>query len=319
MPLLRHLRYFIAVAEERHFGRAARRLMIAQPGLSQQIKELERTIGTALLVRDRRGVDLTPAGEALLDHARLVVELADRAVENTRAVAEGKAGVLRVGTRALGVQPEIDRLIREFQAAFPHVGVEVYPVLGTQSITDLERRKVDVATVPSLMDAPEGARYLSLGCVQPLAAVPLGHRLAASERITREQLLRETFVVWPRSFNPRMTDVLIEKLFGTEQPRRLVVVADLADATRLARVAAGEGVTVTFSAVYEHLPIANVVLKPIDVPGIELEYGIAWYENSLSPFVDPFVALAHEIASAHAGRPLVAPESATAGSPEREM
>ena len=102
---LRQFRYFIAVAEERHFGRAAAHLHIAQSGLSQQILKLERSVGVQLLVRDRRGVEITDAGEAFLDCARLTLEMADRAVESAKAAERGKTGLLRVGTTVIGMPP----------------------------------------------------------------------------------------------------------------------------------------------------------------------------------------------------------------------
>jgi DNA-binding transcriptional LysR family regulator len=99
---LRQFQYFIAVAEERHFGRAAARLHIAQSGLSQQILKLERAVGVQLLIRDRRGVEITEAGRAFLDQARLTVELADRAVASAVMAERGRSALLRVGTPILG-------------------------------------------------------------------------------------------------------------------------------------------------------------------------------------------------------------------------
>src|SRR6186997_455470 len=127
---LRQLEYFVAVAEERHFGRAAERLRVAQPGVSQQIKILERSLGAKLFIRGSDGVRLTEAGGALLDHARLVLELADRTSEIPRLVTNGKAGLLKVGTAAVHVHPVANRIIAEFRERFPLVDLELHPGLG---------------------------------------------------------------------------------------------------------------------------------------------------------------------------------------------
>jgi DNA-binding transcriptional LysR family regulator len=320
MPLLRHLRYFVAVAEERHFGRAAQRLMIAQPGLSQQIKSLERFVGVPLLIRDKRTVELTPAGEALLDEARLVIELADRAIETTRVVGDGKSGLLKIGTRALGIHGLADALLREFDARFPHVSVEFHPALLPQSIGDLERHKVDVAMILAPFETPEGANYVKLGSVEPLVALPLGHALADLERIPRSRLLSETFLDWPRSFNPSLLELVHARTFGEGPPRRIIEVADLSETSRLVRVAAGEGITVTVSPALAELEMANIVFRRIEDPAPDLEYGIAWFDNAASKFVHPFVEVAREIAAAaRSGRgvQLLTPEPSTAGPPPR--
>jgi DNA-binding transcriptional LysR family regulator len=316
MPLLRQLRYFVAVAEERHFGRAAQRLMIAQPGLSQQIKALERYVGVPLLIRDKRTFELTKSGESLLGEARLVIELAERAIETARVVADGKKGVLKLGTRALGVHPVAGDLIREFEVRFPDVEVEFHPSLSTQSITNLQRRKVDVAMIVAPIDAPEGANYTKLGTVEPLIALPLGHRLTALDRIPRERLVNETFIDWPRSFNPALLELMHEKVFGDDGPRRSIEVADLSDTSRLVRVAAGEGITVMIWPA--ELAIANIAFRRFEEPAPEFEYGIAWLDNAVSPFVQPFVDLARELAAAaqrgRGSHPLT-PEPSTTGPP----
>jgi hypothetical protein len=113
------LRYFVAVAEERHFGRAAKRLWIAQSGLSQQIKKLESALGVQLLVRDKRHVELTDAGKALLEHARLVLEQVARMEETVQLVAGGAKGSVRLGTTVASPQPLTALLIEEFRRRFP--------------------------------------------------------------------------------------------------------------------------------------------------------------------------------------------------------
>ena len=127
---LRQLEYFVAVAEEHHFGRAAERLRVAQPGVSQQIKLLERSLGAKLFIRGSDGVQLTEAGGALLDHARLVLELADRTSEIPRLVTNGKAGLLKVGTAAIHVHPVANRIIADFRERFPLVDLQLHPGLG---------------------------------------------------------------------------------------------------------------------------------------------------------------------------------------------
>lgn len=294
MALLKQLRYFVAVAEERHFGRAADRLGIAQPGLSQQIKALERVIGVPLFVRDKRSVEMTKAGESLLDDAMLVVELAQRAVMTARRAAEGKRGVLKIGTRALGGHPTADAVIREFGARHPEVIVEVHPGFVADSMDALARRKLDVAMVVSPFRAPEGASYLRIGSLEPLVAVPLGHRLASLDRIPREKLLNETFLDWPHAFSPDVIDPVREMLFGGDAPRYSVEVPDLADTTRLARVAAGEGVTIVVSANTSDLAIGNVVFRRLEDPVPEFECGIAWFDTTASRYVQSFIEIARE-------------------------
>src|SRR5215216_6005947 len=120
---LRHLRYFVAVATELHFGRAAERLFISQPALSQQIRSLEGELGLKLLERNRRGVRLTPEGEAFLADARAVVQQADRATDVARALAEGATGRLRLSyvLTMPGGLPE--RIVREYQRRYPGVQI----------------------------------------------------------------------------------------------------------------------------------------------------------------------------------------------------
>jgi DNA-binding transcriptional LysR family regulator len=298
---LRQLRYFVAVAEERHFGHAAVRLGIAQPGLSQQIKSLERAIGVQLLERDKRHVEMTSAGEAFLYYARLAIELAERAGESARTAALGKTGLLRVGTRALGVPPIAEELLRQFGARFPEVDVDLRPGLVRQSIERLTSREVDVAIVLSPFDAPPDSHYLRLGALEALIVLPLGHRLASLDRIPRSELFSETFLGLPRSFNPVFVDHLNEMLFGQTRHDRLIEVSDLNETGRLCRVAAGEGISVVDPSVLS-LGISEVEFRRLEDPAPEIEYGIVWLDSSASPFVASFVELADRLA-APAGAP----------------
>lgn len=302
---LRQFRYFIAVAEELHFGRAAARLHIAQSGLSQQIGKLERTIDAQLLTRDRRtGVQLTEAGRAFLDHARLTVELADRAVASVSLAANGKRAVLKVGTTILAMPPMAGRLLQAFGDRFRDVEVELRPRLISELIDGISTFALDVAVVIApfkSVDPPP--RYQQLGTYELVVAVPEGHRLAKLERIPRSELLTETFIEGPRNINPAMFDHVHRILFGELEPPLRLEVADIEEARRLEHVAEGKGIGVTGTAPgVERQALPGVVFRPLDEDTPPIGYGVAWSANQASPFVDAFVDVAREVAASQDGQ-----------------
>jgi DNA-binding transcriptional LysR family regulator len=286
---LRQLRYFVAVAEEQHFGRAAVRLRIAQPGLSQQIQRLERWIGTPLLVRDRRSVALTPAGVVLLSQARLVIEAAARAVQITREVARGKTAILKIGVYSASIYPALTLVLDAFGNRFPQVDIQLMPGHARQSLDALERHAIDVAVLFSPFDRPEGTRFRKLGSVEAMAALPADHPLAALERIPRSALFDEPFFIWPRELNPVLGDHLRATFFGDRVHDNLIDVADVTE--MLIRVAHGEGITITNPSVVA-LDIKNLVFRRLEEPPPVFEYGFVWLDASASPFVGDLVALA---------------------------
>lgn len=292
---LRHLQYFVAVAEERHFGRAAERLRIAQPGLSQQIKSLERSVGARLFDRGGRGVDLTEAGKALLDHARLILDLAGQAKRIPRLATEGKLGELRVGTEAVDVHMLANDVLEGFRERSPEVEVTLYPGFGPQHIEDLRRRTLDVAFVNAPFEGFEGLRYVAMDELELRVVLPEGHRLASLDRIPREELFKDRFIAMPKGANPLVIDHVLDQLFGdAEQPESIEVV-DLTEGTRLQLVGEGEGFSVTLRPVAAELRVPGVVHRRLEGPVPVVEYGIAWFEGNLSPYVEPFVRYAQEL------------------------
>ena len=290
---LRQLRYFIAVAEERHFGRAAARLRIAQPGLSQQIKRLEKTTGVSLLSRDRRQVEVTKAGEAFLHYARLAVEAADRAVESARLDA-GKTDVLKIGASGLGVFPGLGEVVDAFRTEFSSVQVDLEPGISKQVVAAIVRRELDVAAVFDPFEAATDVSYQQIGFVEPVLLCSSRHEFAALEAIPKAALLDETVVLWPRSLNPPLIDQMRSELFGGAAPRRVIESADLAET--FAYVAGGDGVAVAIRSMAEMSPAA-VVARPLeDAP--RLAYGAAWLDPPVSPFVLPFIGMWRRIGSA---------------------
>jgi DNA-binding transcriptional LysR family regulator len=244
---LRHFRYFVAVAEELHFGRAARRLNVSQPPLSQQIRQLERILGVALFARTSRRVALTPAGSVLLAAARRTLAEADRSIEMAQRAGLGEFDTLRVGytdSAALGGLPEI---VRAFRAAHPGIHLELIEGTTEGQLEALERDRVDVALVRGPV-AP-GAALVELVHREPfLAAVPDDHRLAHRRSVSIAALREEPFVLFPRHLAPPYHDVILRmcRRAGFE-PRVRYESSEYQ--TILSLVAAGLGVTVVPASV----------------------------------------------------------------------
>jgi DNA-binding transcriptional LysR family regulator len=293
---LRQLEYFLAVVDERHFGRAAERLGVAQPGLSRQIKALERSLGSQLLIRNSRRVEVTEAGEVLVEQARLIVELAARARETQRLADRRKRNLLKVATGAAGLHPLTDVVLREFGSRVGDAEVELLPGFGPQNLDALRRRAVDVAFVSSPIELPSESHYLRVGAQELLIVLPEGHALAALERIPRGDLLEIPFVTWARGFDPGLMRHIHRLLFGEEEHPSLVESSDLSQTTRLSLVARSEELAGIALPSDMELNVPGLVYRRVQRPVPVLEYGIVWLETQASPFVPAFVDLTRELA-----------------------
>jgi DNA-binding transcriptional LysR family regulator len=205
---LRHLRYFVAVAEELHFGRAAKRLHIAQPPLSQQIKQLERIVGASLLRRTSRSTGLTAAGAVFLEHARQLLKDAERAGEAARRAGRGEVDTVVVGftdSAALSVLPEI---IRQFREVRPDVHLELTESSTHAQLAALERGARDVVIVRGPVQNA-GLHVETLLRESFTLAVPDDHPLARKRSTQLAKLAHEPFVLFPRHLAPEFHDQLI--------------------------------------------------------------------------------------------------------------
>lgn len=293
----RQLRYFLAVAEERHFGRAAGRLRIAQPGLSQQIKSLERSLGTQLLVRSSRGVELTEAGEVLVDHARLIVELVERAKEIPRLVQREKRNILKVATGAAGLHPLADVVLTEFAARHADVDVQLVPGFGPQNLDALRRRAVDAAFVSRPIEEPSGSRYVRLGSQELLIVVSEDHPLAALDPMPRSGLLEGPFVIWARGFDPELMTHIHRLLFGGVDHPSLVETSDLTQGARLLLVARNHHYAGIAFGSDEQMKVPGLVYRRVEPPSPFLEYGIVWLESQVSASVSALAELTADVAA----------------------
>ena len=208
---LRHLRYFVAVAEELHFGRAAERLHIAQPPLSRQIRDLEEEIGAPLFDRVARGVELTPAGRAFLPEARLTLAQADRAQRSAQRAAKGETGRLRVGfVESATYSAILPNVLGFFRMHLPQIGLSLFEMSSIEQEEALRDGRIDLGMLDN--PPPDAERWLHIETVysDPLvAALPESHRLAGNKRLTLADLAGDSFVLFPRNETPRLYDEFI--------------------------------------------------------------------------------------------------------------
>ncbi|HYH89649.1 MAG TPA: LysR substrate-binding domain-containing protein [Solirubrobacteraceae bacterium] len=271
---LRHLRYFVAVAEERHFGRAAERLHIAQPPLSQQIRRLEAELGVTLLHRTTRSVEVAPAGEVLLVRAREILAAVDGATEDTRRAARGEFGRLAVGFTGSATYELLPKLADALRRALPGV------------VLDLRGELLTPAQVASLLDGtldlgllrpPVRERALAVEVVrrEPLVAVlPQAHPLAAADSVPLEELEGEPFVVYPSHFRSVVHDAVEETCEAHGfLPRVALEVSETS--TLVSFVAAGLGVSLVPESV-RHMTVRGAVYRPLAGDAAMVELAVAW-------------------------------------------
>lgn len=283
---LRHLRYFLAVAEEQHFGRAAARLGIAQPPLSQQIQRLESALGVTLFDRTQRRITLTAAGRALAARAPAVLEAAGALCEDVREASRGRTGVLRIGAGAsasLGVVPE---MIAKFRARHPDVVVRLDDRTPMPHEERVRQRLIDIA----LLRSPVPGMRATVVREEPLlVVVPSTHRLSGRRTVRVGDLRNEPFVLFPREEAPEFHDA-VHAAFARAGFTARVVAQATEWATVAGMVAAGMGITVAPDSV-ANMPRAGtsyVQLRDADVR-VQL---VALSRDEENPLVDAFLTCA---------------------------
>lgn len=278
---LRHLRYFLAVAEELHFGRAAKRLNIAQPPLSQQIRQLEAAVGTPLFDRNSRNVKLTPAGTAFVHGARTTLDDAARAAEGARRAGRGESGTLRIGfsdSAALSVLPQ---MLRRFRSAHPHVHLELNEGATQVQLDALGTGRIDVA----LVRGPVSSSGLSAEVIfreRFVAAVPEDHPLSARQSVSLSAIASHPLVLCSRHLAPDFHD-LIFGMFG-QHGLRLNVVHEVEYQTILSLVASGVGISIVPNSV-RNLGRVGVAYRPIRGPTPKAEVVAVFAEKNANPLI----------------------------------
>jgi DNA-binding transcriptional LysR family regulator len=291
---LRRLRYFVAVAEELHFRRAAARLHLAQPALSQQVRKLELELGVDLLNRSRRGVALTPAGAAFLDEARLVLRQADEAARAAHDARSGSLGRLRVGVLADMMPEALARTIVRFSSSHPGVEVRPETVTVRRAIEDVLNGRLDIAAVG--LPAPVGDLTIThLGREGTVVAVPERHPLSGRTSIPLDRLTDTPLILLPRSSNPAFHDGVIAGFRGAELAASFHEAAEPQVEHVLLLVAAGGGLAVLPASAAERYSTPGVRFCPLDPPAPSTDVGLVTRpEASNQATVTAFLRLVHD-------------------------
>jgi DNA-binding transcriptional LysR family regulator len=293
---LRHLRYFRAVAEELHFGRAAERLHIAQPPLSQQIRQLERELGVTLLVRSTRKVELTPAGSAYLTRAVAILDAVDDAAEQAQRIADGVEGRLAIGCVGSATYSLLPRLVRALRERLPGVDVSVRgEMLAPAQISALLAGEIDLA----LLRPPVEQSGLLLETVRRdrlLAALPEGHALAHRKELNIADLRDEEFVAHAGHGRSVMNSVLTAMCADAGfVPRVRHEVEETS--TLVTLVAAGLGVAIVPDPTAA-LDIAGVCYRPLIGDRLGVDLVAAREARANSPLIERVLAILRQVARA---------------------
>ena len=285
---LRHLRYFVAVAEELHFTRAALRLNMAQPPLSQQIRALEEELGVQLFVRTRRSVALTDAGHALLERSREMLATAQALPQQLQRVARGEVGLLRIGfSSTLPLTKVLRDVVADHRRSHPDVALNLREMHSQLQFDSLRRGELDVGLVRYNERAPEGIRLRLLRRDPLRLVVPAGHRFARRKSISIADCSDEAFIGFPGDAGTG-TGPLLKRLAAQAgfEPR---IAQEAREATtQIGLVAAGLGIAV-LPAPLEAVRIEGVHYVPLAGEGAMLVMSVATRSDEASERVLSFV------------------------------
>ena len=302
----RHLRYFVAVAEERNFRRAAERLVMAQPPLSQQIHALEKELGVQLFDRTRRQIQLTVAGEVFLaDVYRLLAQI-DAAKERAKRANKGELGQLNIGYTSFVHCPLFRVILQRYRMQYPDVDIVLHDLVTIDQMKQLDTNALDLsfATHAAMAFSSWEETQLLQECIlrEPVVAVlPKNHYLAERSPLPFAALADEPWIWFARQFDPTTYDYMV-RLFEqvgfrphvTQNVNQLQIVISL--------VAAGLGVGLV-TASTERVASQDVVYLDLVEPTPWAEFSVIWRKDDTSPLLHAFLAVVREVAAIGLAKP----------------
>ena len=293
---LRHIRYFLAVAEERNFTRAAARLGIGQPPLSLQIRDLEKEIGAPLFHRVPHGAELTEAGQAFLEAVAPLVERADQAIRTARRAGSGETGRLSVGfTGTAAINPIVAASIRAFRSRYPDAELALQEANSIALVDAILQKRLDMAIIRPSEPKPDELEVITLESEGLVAALPSAHPAARGRGGLDLLALRdEPFILTPRTLGIGLHDAVLRACRAAGFEPRLGQPAPQI-ASILALVSGELGVSLV-PACTQQFTARGVTYRTLRAPAPRIDLALAWRRDRPSPLVTNFVALARDAA-----------------------
>ncbi|NMF65659.1 LysR family transcriptional regulator [Brasilonema octagenarum UFV-E1] len=289
---LRHLRYFVAVAEELHFGRAAERLHMTQQPLSQQIRQLEDELGVLLFERTKRRVQLTEPGKAFLVEARHILLKATEAVEIVRQVAQGESGRLKVGFSGFATYSVLPKALRIFRERFPRVELELEEMTTSAQVQALQEQQIHLGLM--IPPTPDASLTLEPILKEPLVVIlPETHPLATQPELALPMLANESFILVSRQLEPGYYDQCIS-LFQQAGFSPKVVQKASQKQTILGLVSAGMGVSLAPASI-RNIHRTGVVYITLNLSDAEVELVAVWRQDESLPVLRTFLEVMKEV------------------------
>jgi DNA-binding transcriptional LysR family regulator len=292
---LRHLRAFVAIADTGHYGRAAASLKLTQPAITQRIQVLERELGVQLFTRNAREVHLTSSGEALIDHARALVQIEDRALAALRDHQAGIAGRLRISYLTLWDSGLPADIVAEYRRRYPTVKLDMTTGYSQSNMDRLVSGEIDFAFIGAAVAPGKGVILRPLDRHEIVVVIPPGHRFAQMERVPIESIRGEPIIATTPGINPKLSAATLEWLtkYSGEPPN--IVREEPPD--QIAAALAQSGNTISFMT--EHRAVIarteGLDYRPL-VPSPYIEYGVAYGRDNPSPALANLIAIVEEIA-----------------------
>lgn len=288
---LRHLRYFIAVAEELHFGRAAQRLQMTQQPLSRQIQELEAEIDVQLFHRTKRTVHLTEAGKVFLERSYGVLAQLEQAIEATQQIGRGEVGRLAIGFVGSATYTVLPDILRVFREQFPAVELRLHELTTAQQIQALHDKQIDVGIVRSAIIEPGlSVEYILQESL--VLALPETHRFSAQTEVSLSTLADELFILFPAKMGP----IFYEQIINICQQagfRPKVAQEAVQMQTIVGLVAAGLGIAFV-PASLQNFHRSGVIYRPLQEQTPKTGLYLTWRQHDFSPVIKAFLTLARK-------------------------
>jgi len=287
---LRHLRYFVAVATDLHFGRAAQRLYVSQPALSQQILNLEAELGFSLFVRDRRKVELSSAGAALLPEAQAILDRVDTATALVRSVGAGSRGRLRVAVTPSLPGGMVEAVVEKFRNLYTDVDFELGSGTTSQNLAALRRGSMQLVVVhPPIPDISD-VTCLEIATEPIVVGLASDHPLTRHRRLRRDHLASHPLIYFPRRTDPGLHDRMLAEVYGPDNVPDIVRL-EPSDDRRAVAVAEGTGLTLLLQSRAATLRTRGVVYRRFTAPEPSARVGLA-YRTPPTPPTQHFLDLA---------------------------